>query len=361
MCDDSMLNIKHNRTGIRRHSGFTLIELMLAMLIGIIIMGGVMQMFITTRDTQRSSEDQMRLIADARFVMQTIAFDLRHAGMWGATNETKLIVCKKNPEGTPCPAHASTAALASVANDCATTNDWYIDLDFPVIAFDANNPYAGTCATQGYQPGTDVLGLHYADVLTVPSGTGPGALAAGVAYVRSNVKGGMLFVGDTYIPSSDLYKWIDNPLDSVTKNYPLRSTVYYVSNYTDVVGDNLPSLHRVELKKGPIMEDRVLIPGVEDLQFEFGLDTTGDYQANLYVSAANVSNANWKAGNVVAVKIWLLMRAENADRDGVGGAQTFTLAGNAVSPYNDGIRRFLVTDVVRLRNTTRLDLLKVGG
>jgi len=356
MCDDSMLNIKHNRTGIRRNSGFTLIELMLAMLIGIIIMGGVMQMFITTRDTQRSSEDQMQLIADARFVMQTIAFDLRHAGIWGAMNETKFIACKKNSE-LPCPVHVSTTTLASVANDCAATNDWYIDLDFPVIAFDANNPYAGTCATQGYQPGTDVLGLHYADVLTVPSGTGPGGLATGVAYVRSNIRNGMLFVGNTYIPSSDLYKWIDVPLDSVTKNYPLRSTVYYVSNYTDVPGDNLPSLHRVELKKGPIMDDSVLIPGVEDLQFEFGLDTTGDYQVNLYVNAANVTNANWRGGDVVAVKIWLLMRAENADRDGIGGVQKFTLAGNAESTYNDGIRRFLVTDVVRLRNTTRLDLL----
>jgi type IV pilus assembly protein PilW len=355
-----MLNIKHNKTGFSRDSGFTLIELMLAMLIGLIIMGGVMKLYITTRDTQRTSEDQMQLISDARFVMQTIAFDLRHAGIWGGTNETKLIACKKNSDLT-CPVDVSTTDLALVTDDCAATNDWYIDLDFPVIAFDANNPYSGTCAKQGYQLDTDVLGLHYADTITVPSGTGPGNLASGVVYVRSNIRNGMLFVGDTYIASSSLYKWIDNPLDSVTRNYPLRSMVYYVSDYTDVVGDSLPSLHRVELKSGPTMVDSVLIPGVEDFQLEFGLDTTGDFQVNTYVNASNVTNTNWQGGDVVAVKIWLLMRAENADRDGVGGNQTFTLAGKPSVTYTDSVRRFLMTGVVRLRNTSRVDQLKAGG
>ncbi len=88
-----MLNIKYNKTGFTRVSGFTLIELMLAMLIGIIIMGGVMQMFMTTRDTQRTSEEQTQLVADARFVLDTMAFDIRHAGIWGGTNESKLIIC----------------------------------------------------------------------------------------------------------------------------------------------------------------------------------------------------------------------------------------------------------------------------
>lgn len=360
MYDNSMLKLKHNKTGFRCDSGFSLIELMLAMLIGLIIMGGVMQMFITTRDTQRTSEDQMRLISDARFVMQSIAFDLRHAGIWGGMNETKLIACKKD-SALPCPA-VEEGELAAMTDDCdaTSTNDWFIDLDRPVIAFNGNNPYITTCAKEGYKAGTDVLGLHYADTISIPTDS----LASNVVYVRSNIRSGMIFVGDTYPSAADtnLYKWIDVPLDSVTRNFPLRSVVYYVSEYTDDPSEDpqIPSLHKVELRAGPIMEDSVLIPGVEDFQLEFGLDTTGDFQVNSYVSADTVTNDDWLNGKVIAVKIWLLMRAEHADRNGVGGDQTFKLAvadSDAGVTYTDGVRRFLITGVIRLRNTARIDLL----
>jgi type IV pilus assembly protein PilW len=348
-----MLNIKHNKIGFSRDSGFTLIELMLAMLLGLIIMGGVMKLYVTTRDTQRTSEDQMQLIADARFVMQTMAFDLRHAGIWGGMNETKLIACKKDSE-VSCP-----LAVGAVTDDCDASKDWYIDLDRPVIAFNNANPYVSTCAKEGYKADTDVLGIHYADTIAIPTGD----LATGVVYVRSNIRNGMLFVGDTYPATTSLYKWIDTPLDSVTKNYPLKSVVYYVSEYTDDPSEDpkIPSLRKVELSQGPIMKDTMLIPGVEDFQLEFGLDTTGDFQVNSYVSADTVTNDDWLTGKVIAVKVWLLMRAEHEDRDAVGGDQTFKLAGDATGvTYTDGVRRFLVTDVVRLRNTARVDLLSAG-
>ncbi len=73
--------------------GFSLIELMLAMVIGLIIIGGVMSLYISTRNTQRVSEDQLQLISDARFVINTISDDLRQAGYWGAASVTTSIDC----------------------------------------------------------------------------------------------------------------------------------------------------------------------------------------------------------------------------------------------------------------------------
>jgi len=355
MCDNSMLTIKQNKTGIYRSSGFTMVELLLAMLLGLIIMSGVMQLFITTQDTQRTNEDQMQMIADARFIIDTIAFDLRHAGIWGHMNETKLIACKKNSE-LDCPGPQQPTNAASDCNG----GDHYRDLDFPVFATNNANPYPSGCITQGYQPNTDVLEIRYADTLDI----GSTQLAAGVAYVRSNILAGQVFVGPTYPLATSIPKWIDDPLDSVTKNFPLRAPVYYVSNYTNTVGDGMPSLHRVELRVGPEMKDIVLIPGVEDFQVEFGIDTDNDGQVNAYVNPATVSvnntptaNADWLNGSVIAVKIWVLMRSEREDRDLVYD-QTFVVANNAVLAFNDGFQRFLVTDVVRLRNTQRLDLVR---
>lgn len=353
-----MLNINHKCTGYRRASGFTLIELMVAMLIGLIIMGGVMQLFLTTRNTQRSSEDQIQMVADARFVMDTIAFDLRHAGIWGGTNETKLIACKKDSSDMPC-----ADALSLATDDCEAS--WYYDLSTPVIASNNSNPYPTTCAKQGYKAGTDVIGIHYADTIPIPTGINAGELSAGAIYVRSNVLGGQLFEAESSAPGypadSIVPRWTD---DTRTMNYVLKTPLYYVSSYTDVVSDGIPSLHRVELTSkstGPEMTDKVLLSGVEDMQFEFGIDKTNDFQVNTYVSADNVSAAEWAGGKVIAVKIWLLMRAQRIDKDRVGGDQKFKLADKVAQTYTDGARRFLMTSVVRLRNTARRDLSAAGA
>lgn len=343
-----LINHRH-RIRINRVSGFSLIELMLAMLIGIIILGGVMQLYLSTRDTQRTSEDQLQLLSDARFVFDTIAYDLRHAGVWGGTNEVSLIACQLGTLGIPCtPAPAMPAA----AIDCGgTPASLYNDLQQAVLGSDNANPYSGSCATEGYQAGSDVLSLRYAD----PSPIATGSLSANTAYVRSNISNGLLFIGPA-VPGSSL-KNINNNL--ITNNYRFISRVYYVSNYTDDTSDGMPSLHRVDLANGPTMEDSMLIPGVQDLQFEYGVDTNSDFQVDSYVNANNVTS--WTDGSVMAVKIWILMRSERADREaGIAGKQTFTIAGQSVD-YDDKYRRYLMSGVVRLRNMSRVSLVSAGG
>ncbi len=336
----------------RYASGFSLIEMMLAMLIGLIIMGGVMQIFVSTSDTQRSSEDQLALLADARFAVETIAYDLRHAGLWGRHNNASQITCRNSADDTICP-----TAMPAATGDCA--DKAYIDFDMALFAADNENPYASTCATESYKAGTDVLSLRYADTNKI----GTSVMATGVAYIRSSMSTGAVFIGPTY-PSMSLFtKWDD---DKANSNHLLISRTYYVSDYTDAAGDGKPSLRRADLSQGPAITSEVLLPGVEDFQLEFGVDvgTNGvrgqvDAQVDSYVRASSVTN--WSNGEVIAVRIWLLMRSQREDRDGIGGDQTFTLAGGDPVTYSDGYRRHLVTSVVKLRNTFQIDLETAGN
>ena len=94
-----MMNIKNNNAIQQR--GFSLIEMMLAMVIGIIIMGGILSVYTNTRDLQRSSEDQVNLVTDARFALETIGYDLRHAGVFGGTNITTLVACRMGDASCP--------------------------------------------------------------------------------------------------------------------------------------------------------------------------------------------------------------------------------------------------------------------
>lgn len=336
-----MLKVKsHNLPG--NSMGFSLIELMVAMLVGLIILSGVMSLYITTRDTQRTSEDQLALLGDARFAIETIAYDLRHTGFWGETNEWKLIACHKDSE-LPC-----ADPMPAAVGDCATNE--YINFKQPLFGSNNTNPYGSTCVTQSYKTGTDLLGVRYADSNRVLNA----ALGSDIAFVRSNIAGGQVFVGPTVPTSQQVFKWDDNDF---THNHLLVSRYYYVSEYTNTPGDGLPSLRQVSLGAGPELTNEVILPGVEDFQVEFGIDTDcpSDGHANTYVNASNVPN--WGNGTILSVRIWVLVRTLRQDRDNISSAQTFTIASSTpVTIPNDGYRRMLVSDVIKLRNMSRLDL-----
>lgn len=340
--------MKNNYTNLKRSSGFSLVELMLAMLIGTIIMGGVMQLFVTTRDTQRTSEDQLALLGDARFAIESISYDLRHAGVWGRHNNPQLIACNSNAATAyPCPAGVT---IVDAAGDCAARE--YINFDMAIFGANDTNPYADTCAQDSYLAGTDVLSVRYADTNWIATAD----LEADVAYVRSNIRSGVVFkaAAGAYPAAPGFYKWDDV---NATSNHLLVSRTYYVSDYTDEVGDGLPSLRRVGLTAGPALVSETVLPGVENFQIEYGVDrgingapsAERDGEVDRYVNADAVGS--WVASDVVSVKIWVLMRSERKDRNAIGGAQTFTIAGTTFTAADDGYRRYLVSSVVKLRNT----------
>lgn len=323
--------------------GFSLIELMVAMVVGLIIISGVFALHSTTRKTQQANEAQMDMVADARFAIELITHDLRHAGMWGGTNKDGLIECKSTD--VPCaPTVAGDTPPAAVANDCAigTNPVWAYDLTLPVFATDdtAGNPFLGSCipAAEAHQANTDILEIRYADANL------PLALNAGQLYVRSNFVNGRVFVG-AIAPQLNA-----NDALPTTNNHTLNAFVYYISNFTDVAGDGIPSLRRVALVNGPALQNQLLVSGVSDLQVQFGEDLNNNQMVDLYVNPNDVTD--WT--QVYAAKIWLVMRSDRQHR-GVDTTRTFNIAGASVTlGGQDGFRFFMVSSVVNLRNLKQL-------
>lgn len=60
--------------------GLTLIELMIAMLLGVFLIGGVLQIFVSTKQTYRMQENLARLQENGRFAMNFLERDIRMAG-----------------------------------------------------------------------------------------------------------------------------------------------------------------------------------------------------------------------------------------------------------------------------------------
>jgi type IV pilus assembly protein PilW len=61
-------------------AGMTLIEIMIALLIGAFLIGGVLEIFINSRQTYRMQENLSRLQENGRFALDFLAHDIRMAG-----------------------------------------------------------------------------------------------------------------------------------------------------------------------------------------------------------------------------------------------------------------------------------------
>ena len=77
---------------LRRHEyGLTLIELMVAMMIGLFLALGSVTVFTQSRASYRTSDAQARLQENLRFVMDTLEPDVRLARFWGRHNAPGLV------------------------------------------------------------------------------------------------------------------------------------------------------------------------------------------------------------------------------------------------------------------------------
>lgn len=332
----------------KQSQGFSLVELLVAMVVGLIVVSGAFSLHSGSRKTQVKNEEQMDMVADARFAIEMIAYDLHHAGMWGGTNKDGLIACKSTDAPCVSTSTGDTPPTAMASGDCDV--GWYYDLTRPVFATDNSNPYGGTCipAGEGYVANTDVLEVRYADSNVAL------ALMPNQVYVRSNFVNGRVFVGSTP-PVLQAYE--TSPL---TRNHELRAYAYYVSDYTDAVGDGIPSLRRVALVNQPSLQTQTLISGVVDMQVQFGVDTNADQIVDRYDHPSVVTaNNDWL--NVYSAKIMLLMRTDKQQL-GINTVKTFQIPGsfhiNGVAKTNfggqDDFRYFMISSVVDMKNLKQI-------
>lgn len=75
----------------RSVAGFGLIELMVALTLGLLLVLGVTQVFLGARDTYLSQRASALAQEDARFVMSKIAQEIRMVGMFGCLASNRII------------------------------------------------------------------------------------------------------------------------------------------------------------------------------------------------------------------------------------------------------------------------------
>lgn len=343
-----MKNIPLPRTFEQRGGG--LVEVLVALFLSVVLVGIVIQVFVSSKLNYGIQERLSRMQENARQAIDTLSQDLRNVGFIGEVQEYWDITAAAAPN-----------ALPLIAGECfIVPYRWAAPMVavggiYPPSLVGANNgrgKLIGCIPNANYQLNSDVLSVHYG----VAEPLADAGLQINTLYLRSNLQGGMAFKCQT----TGACLPVGGPVASATTaNYRLYAATYYLRPWQTAVGDGLPTLIRAKLDAAgcagapPCINHEVIAEGIEDMQIRFGIDNDDDGFADQYVDAQNISTLasiidvkEWH--RVTSVRIWLLMRSEKEDPN-FTDEKTYVMGDRSVTP-KDGYRRSLVSTTVALRN-----------
>ena len=371
--------MKHSR-------GLSMIELLVGLAIGSFIIVGAVMVYQQTRNTYAINETQARLQENGRYALAMLEPDLQLAGYYGYSNNSADFRFKNGGTETPVSQTEQTdglvAGLPAAGSACGT--NFAVDL---LMSVQGSNSASGPIATctpptaAGMNAGAWYLGSAVAnmgtDTLTIRRASTADQPAASAGYIQLYLNA--LKRSNQYV-FSGAPAAAPGPIDATRKIRNLIVRSYYVATNSRT-RTAFPTLWRKSLDTNgaaPAVIDEEILPGVEDFQVQFGLDT-GDHDAvvgvdfdednNLVPDNPNGVVSRWVDPNsalmnppthatapgisaqIVAVRVWLRIRAEAREVDYADG-KTYTYAGITYTPAgaDTGVRRTLVSRTVYLRN-----------
>lgn len=299
-----------NRASLRAEQiGFTLIELMITIVISLLISGATYMVYVSSRHSFQFSEASARNQEAVRYSLDTMTYDLRHAGHVGCNAGT-------NPGG---PLGASKLAiLVNSADAWAKYSD-------AIRGYSASNLPAGVFTASEVAAGTDVLWVQYFSSKYWPL-TNAGAPKSGTFQVVGNMtdfantnimavtdcSGGDMFVAtDVIAPASNnsaatighasgTYNTTGNLSRDYGKDAELLrfvTRIYFIGT-----SNGLPVLKRKNLTNMGLTDEEIA-DGISDMQIRYGIDKNADGYADQYLLANDIAATEWPL--VVAAQICL--------------------------------------------------------
>jgi type IV pilus assembly protein PilW len=339
-----------------RQRGLTLIELLVAMTLGLVLIGGVLSVVVTTRQTLRVNENLARMQEGARFSFELMAREIREAGL--VPCGTRLTANTLRTVGSPTVAWwASTDAGMLRGFDEAQDS-----VDIAAIGAALGDRVAGTDAIMMLRPAGDEISFRqiashdaaaasfafpsptaFTDAQVVMACDGRSSALFQIQ-TASNTPPTIQYGAATLNCSSSLGSVEPQCASAVAKTFEPDATVARWDPAFWYVGINPQgggSLYRARIahsSDGQVATVREeMSPGVENLQIDYLTRNrdTGNVLATAWITA---SHANFSTG-------WTSTTAEV-----VAARLTLTL-GSAEAVGSDGqrIRRQLIV-VASLRN-----------
>jgi len=365
--------------------GFTLIELMVGITVGLILIVGLTITFANTSQSYGEMHKQSQMIENGRYALDVLRDDLQHAGFFGSRTQLPA-----TPGAAPDPCDVALGALATA-------------IALPVQAYDspATSPIAGCLPVADQVAGTDIVVIRRADPEVLAA-----APIANDLYVQASASGIEVQVGNPagfLLPSLNADNTVNvvgtkatggqaptvkkmmnvalaAPLITATRVAAdirkLHVHVYFVAPCSRPAagqasctaaadgGTPIPTLKRLELNVdaggAATLQVRPIAEGIENLQVEYGFDTTptavslttgfpGDGVIDAYATdAPGGAFAQWP--NVMSARVHVLARNPIATPAFIDDKTYDMGLAGTYTPANKTFRRHLFAGEVRLVN-----------
>lgn len=303
------MNKRSNKTGFinRPAAGFSLVEIMVALVISLFVLGGAITILVQNQENYRRNDDFGRLQENARFALDLITSDLRMAGFLGCS---ALNITNQVPGVDPGSLLDTTFSLDgseqntevwSAQGSAEITDQILQDTDaitvrklrnagVPISASIAPNaaiPVQASPVAEG-----ELAAIYNCDATHIFQATGVTNTSIGhataftIAYAQN--------AAHTASPGDDV-----DGLLAQTFVAPVDAVRYYIAENDE--GE--PSLWR-QFHNGAEVDQQPVVEGVENMQILYGENTDASGDPSVFVTADNVTDWN----RVVAVKLTLLIR-----------------------------------------------------
>ena len=329
--------------------GFSLVELMVAMTIGLILLGGALSVLYSSKLTYYENERIGRLQESGRAAVELMLRDMRAGGFKGCNQTTAFTNALASPTGllwnfaAPVQGYESTGAGSwSPAVDAAIITPRSGSDILAVRTSRIDAPTFTTNASMTSSTADMTVDKATADTITAGQSVMISDCSAAAVFAVTTAVGAGATATITHA-ATDL--GIAFPVGAHV--VPVDTVIYYIRDSATVRdGIRNPSLWR---KVGTAAAQE-LIEGIESMQILYGADTDGDRLVNSYMDAGAVNAAaNW--ARVVSVSVALLIRSVEPNSTTTDN-KPYSLLGTTVGPFNDRYERTLYTTTVTLRNTT---------
>ena len=329
---------------LRNVRGFSLIELMIGVALGLVILAALTTFFVSSSSTRNEIERTSRQIENGRYAVDAIRNEIHLAGFFAELQTSGTTW------GIPDPCVNSLAGQGFVLGPPQTT-------PLPITGYAVGIPKPACILNRVLQ--TDVLVIRRFHTEPVTKAT---AVAAAASYYYQpsrcrtdstttpwefNTGGAGAFALHKLdcATFADLYRW--------------RVNIFYVRNYSYTPGDGIQTLVRLELDPAnpsavgglvtyPIAE------GIQRMRIEYGVDNDNDGAPDEWRrcdAAAPCTTAQW--ANVTAVRLHVL--AVNLEPTvGYVDTKEYDMGTNdtSVGPFNDNLKRHVYAAVISAPNRT---------
>lgn len=341
--------------------GFSLVELMISITIGLIILATLVSLFVSQSRARGELDKANRMIENGRYAIELLSDNLRLAGFFGELDP------------------ATTDPVAGITDPCSTNAaDMAGAVRLHVGGYDAATPTSAVASipcglvSSSLKTGSDIFVVRRADT-SVP--VVQSAALVGTHYLQVSLcrYDDVKFKVSTD-PTTLTLRGRDCTDTSTVPYANVRRFVaqtYFVSpNHKG--SDGIPTLMRRELNLNGdgTFTTTPLVEGIEYLQVEYGIDGADtnadgipdrfnlpdshglngdiDGSADAYSTCAACSVDQWR--NVVSAKLYIVAR-NIEPTPGYTDTKTYSLGqAGSVGPFNDNYKRHAYSQLVRLVN-----------